>query len=82
MNMAARIGRARGCDRGRLVGNEKVLDEIRELRERLEAMEKDRRRDLEEGDVSEPEDEEQREEAVPMQETPELRYFRSFLGAN
>ena len=31
-------------------------------------------------DVSEPEDEEQREEIAPMQETPELRYFRSILG--
>ena len=47
----------------------------------MEAMETDRRRDREAGDVSEPEDEEQREEAKPMQETPELRYFRLILGA-
>ena len=51
-----------------------------ELRARLEAMEMDRRRDPEAGDVSEPEDEEKREEVAPMQETPELRYFRSILG--
>jgi hypothetical protein len=31
--------------------------------------------------VSEHEEEEQGEEAAPMQETPELRYFRSILGA-
>ena len=54
---------------------------MRELRAHMEAMEKDRRIDQEAGDVSEPKNEEQREEAEPMQETPELRYFRSILGA-
>ena len=47
----------------------------------MEAMEMDRWRDREVGDVSEPEDEEKREEVAPMQETPELRYFISILGA-
>jgi hypothetical protein len=46
----------------------------------MEAMELGRQRDPEAGDVSEPEEEEQGEEATPMQETPELRYFRSILG--
>ena len=41
----------------------------------------ERRRDPEAGDVSETEDEEQREEDTPMQETPKIRYFRSILGA-
>ena len=40
----------------------------------------DRRRDLEARDISEYEDEEQREEAAPMQETPKLIYLRSILG--
>ena len=53
---------------------------MRELRACLEAMETDRRRDPEAGDVSEPEDEEKREGATPMQETPELRYFISIPG--
>ena len=79
--MAARIGRARGRDRGRPRGNAEVLEEMRELRAHLEAMEMDRWRDLEAGDISEPEDEGQREEDAPMQETPELRYFRSIMGA-
>ena len=61
--------------------NAEVMEEMRELRARLEAMETDRRRDPEAGDVSEPEDEEKREEVAPMQKTPELRYFRSILGA-
>ena len=78
--MAVRIGRARGFDRGRPPRNVEVLEEMRELRARLEAMETDRRRDPEAGDVSEPEDEEQREEAAPMQETLELKYFRSIMG--
>ena len=54
---------------------------MRELRAHLETMETDRWREPEVGDVSEPEDEEQREEAAPMQEIPDLRYFRSILGA-
>ena len=43
-------------------------------------MEIDKWRDPEVGDVTKPEDEEKREEYAPMQETPELRYFRSILG--
>ena len=77
--MATRVGRARGHDIGQTVVNTEVMEEMRELRARLESMETDRRRDLEAGDVSEPEDEEQGEEATPMQETPELRYFKSIL---
>ena len=68
--MVARIGRARGHDRGRSGGNVEVLEEMRELRARLEAMETNRRRDPESWDVSEPKDEDQREEVAPMQETP------------
>ena len=78
--MVARIGRARGRDRGRPTVNAEITEEMRELRACLEAMETDRRRDPEAGDVSEPEDEEQREEAALMQETLELRYFRRILG--
>ena len=78
--MVARIGREKGRDRGRPRGNKEVLEEMRELRAHLEAMEMDRRRDPEEGDVSEPEDEEKREEVAPMQETLELRYFISVMG--
>ena len=78
--MVACIKRARGHDIGRPVGNAKVLEEMRELREHMEAMEKDRQRDPEVGDVSEPEDEEKREEVAPMQKTPELIYFRPILG--
>ena len=67
--MAACIGRVRGHDRGRPGGNVEFLEEMRELRARLESMETYRRRDPKSGYVSEPEDEEQREEAAPMQET-------------
>ena len=63
-------------------GNAKVIEEMRELRACLEAMETGRRRDPEAGDVSEPKDEDQREEVALMQETLELRYFRSILGEN
>ena len=58
--MVARIRRARGRDKGQPVGNAEVLEEMRDLRAHLEAMKIDRQRDLEERDVSEPRDEEQR----------------------
>ena len=64
--MVARMVRARGHDRGRPGGNVEVMEVMRELKERLEAMEKERWRDQKEGDVSEPQDEEKREEATPM----------------
>ena len=64
--MVSHIRRARGYDRGKPVGNTKVLEEMREVRELLEATETDRQRDPEAGDVSEPEDEEKREEATAM----------------
>jgi len=54
---------------------------MRELRAHMEAMDLGRQRDPEVGDVSDPKEEEQGEEVEPMQETPELRYFRSILGA-
>ena len=77
--MATRIGRVRGHDRGQQGGNAEVIEEMRELSARLESMETNRRRDPEVGDVSEPKDEEQREEVANMQETLELRCFRSIL---
>ena len=80
--MVARVGKAIGHDKGQPTVNAEIMQEMRELRAHLGAMEIDKWRDLEAGDVSEPEDEEQREEATPMQETPDLRYFRSILGAS
>ena len=55
--MATRVGRARGHDRGLPTMNAEVMEEMRELRAHLEAMETDIQRDLEERDVSELEDE-------------------------
>ena len=49
--MVAYIGRMRGHDRGRSLGNEKVIVEMRELRARLEDMETNRRRNPEAGDI-------------------------------
>ena len=79
--MAAHIGRARGRDIGRLGGNIEVLEEMRELRAHMESMETNIWRDPKARDLSEPENEEQREEAAPMQETQKLRCFGSILGS-
>ena len=46
--------------------NVEIMEEMRELRAHLGAMEIDKWRDPEAGDVSEPKDEEKREEAAPM----------------
>ena len=48
---------------------------MREIRARMEAVELGRQRGLMVGDVSEPEGDEQEEEATLMVETPELRYL-------
>ena len=79
--MAVRIGRGRGRGRGQPVANAEVIEEMRELRACIVAMKFDRQRDLVVGDVSEPEGDEQDEEATPMIETPKMRYFRSILRA-
>ena len=53
---------------------------MRELRARIAAMELGRLRDPVAGDMSEPEGDEQDEEATPMAKTPEMRYFQSIIG--
>ena len=55
--MVVVIETARGHDRGRPGGNVEVLEEMRDLRAHLEAMETNRRTYPETGDISEPEDE-------------------------
>ena len=56
-NMATHIGR-RGLEIGQPSMNMEIMEEMRELRARLEAMDPYRRRDPEVGDVSEPKSEE------------------------
>ena len=64
--MVVRIGRGRGRGRGRPLANDKVIEEMREVRARMGAVELGRQRDPVEGDVSEPEGDEQEEEAKLM----------------
>ena len=79
--MDVRIGKGRGHGRGRPVANVEVIEEMRELRARIASMELGRKRDPVAGYVSDPEGDDQDEEETPMAETPEMRYFRSILGA-
>ena len=51
--MALRVGRVRGCGRGRPSTNAKVMEEMRRLKARMEAMEIGRQRDPDAGDASE-----------------------------
>ena len=78
--MVVRIGRGRNHGRGRPIANTEVIEEMRELRAHIVAMDLGRQRDPVAGDVSEPKGDDQDEEATPMAETPEMRYFRSILG--
>ena len=64
--MSVRIGRGRGRGRGQPVANAEVIEEMRELRDCMEAVELGRQRDPVERDVSEPEGDEQEEEAKLM----------------
>jgi len=67
--MAFRIGR------GRPVANAKIMESLEELQARLNALTSDR--NIDDGDVSEPEVEATEEEAVQV--TPEMRFFQSVL---
>ena len=74
--MAFRIGRGRGRGgRGRPIANAEIMESIEELRARLDALTSDR--NIDDGDVSEPEVEATEEEAVQV--TPEMRFFQSVL---
>ena len=75
-NMAIRVGRARG----RPTANAELMDDMRRIQARLDAMETGRKRDPDAGDVSEPKEETQAEEEAPTQETVELRFLRSIFG--
>ena len=73
--MDVHIGRGRGHGRGRPVANVEMIEEMRELRSHIADMELGRQRDPVVGDVSEPEGDDQDEEATPMAKTFEMRYF-------
>ena len=80
MDIRMRGGRA--GQRGRLVANAKLMEQLRVMKARLEAMELGRHREPDLGDVSDPEEEvsEQEEEAVP--ESVEMKMLRSVLGSS
>ena len=69
------IGKRRGRGRGRPVANEGVIEEMRELRGHIVAMELGKQREPVARDVSDPKGDDQDEEATPMVESPEMRYF-------
>eukprot|EP00253_Pinus_taeda_P016200 PITA_16200 len=74
--MAFRIGRGRGRGgRGRPIANAEIMESIEELQARLDALTSDR--NIDDGDVSEPEIEATEEEAVQV--TPEMKFFQSVL---
>ena len=68
--------------RGRPVANAELMEQMRVMQARLEAMELGRHREADLGDVSDPEEEgnEQEEEASP--ESAEMKMLRSVLGSN
>ena len=74
-------GRARGRG-GRLGGIAELREEIRKLQARLEAIEAGRQQDPMAGDVGEPKEEAEEEEAAPVEEIAEVRLLRAVLGSS
>ena len=74
--MALRAGR--GC---RTVTNAEVMEYVRSLWKRMEAMESVKHRYPNLGDVSEP-DEESFEEGETIEETAEMRVLRSIISSS
>jgi len=75
--MALRVGRGRGRGgRGRPVANAELMETVEELRARVDALTSDR--NIDDGDVSEPEVEAAEEEEA-VQFTLETRFFQSVL---
>ena len=76
--MAFRVGRGRGRGRGgrgQHAGDVELSEDVEELRARLDALTSGR--NIDDGDVSEPEDEATEEEAVEI--SPEMKLFQSVL---
>ena len=75
--MVFRVGRGRGCGgRGQPAANAELMETVEQLRARVDALTSDR--NIDDGDVSEPEIEAtEEEEAVEV--TPEMRFFQSVL---
>ena len=80
--MAIRMRGGRAGRRGRPVANVELMEQLRVMQVRLEAMELGRHRELDLGDVNDPEEEgnEQEEEAAP--ESAEMKMLRSMLGSS
>ena len=72
VNMAFRVGRGRGGgERGQPVANAEVMEVVQQMQARLDAL--TTCRNIDDGDVTEPEVEVAEEEAVAV--TPEMRFF-------
>ena len=80
--MAIRMRGGRAGRRGRHVANAELMEQMRVMQARLEAMELAKHREPDLGDVSGPEEEvnEQEEEAAP--ESAEMKMLRSVLGSS
>ena len=78
--MAIRMRGGIAGRRGRHVSNVELIEQMRVMQARMEAMELGRQREPDLGDVSDPEEEgnEQEEEAAP--ESIEMKMLRSVLG--
>ena len=75
--MAFRVGRGRGRGgRGRPAADAELMETVEELQARVDALTSDR--NIDDGDVSEPEIEAAEEEET-VQVTPEMRFFQSVL---
>ena len=79
--MAIRMRGGREGHRGRPVVNAELMEQIRVMQARLEAMELGRHREPDLGDVSDPEEEGNEKEKEVALESAEMNMLRSVLGS-
>ena len=80
--MAIRMRGGRAGRRGRPVANAELMEQLRVMQARLEAMELGRHKETYLGDVSDPEEEGNEQEEEVAHESAEMKMLRSVLGSS
>ena len=68
--------------RGRPIPNAQLMEQMRVMQARLDAMELGRHKELDLGDISDPEEEKNEQEEEISPESTEMKVFRSMLGSS
>ena len=80
--MAMRMRGGRVGRRGRPIANVKLMEQLRVMQARMEAMELGRHKEPDLEDVSDPKEEENEQEEEVAPESAEMKMLRSVLGSS